>query len=59
MAAEEYRDVASAQQAMASRIEHTYTPAANNVAAFELLYQRYLRWAGQSEALYAATPEEA
>lgn len=59
VASGEFSDVTHAQQAMASRIEHTYTPAPHSVAAFELLYQRYLHWAGQSEALYAATPKEA
>lgn len=59
VAAGEYPDIAAAQQAMASRIEHTYQPQAKDAAAFESLYQRYRHWCAQAESLYAPAPVEA
>jgi L-ribulokinase len=53
VAAGAFADVASAQKAMASRIEHVYQPAPAAVAEFERLYQRYQKWAAQAEPLYA------
>jgi L-ribulokinase len=53
VAAGAFSDVASAQKAMASRIEHVYQPAPAAVAEFERLYQRYQKWAAQAEPLYA------
>lgn len=53
VAAGEYRDVAAAQQAMASRIEHVYQPDPAAVVHFERLYQRYLLGVKQAEPLYA------
>ncbi len=58
VAAGEYGNVAGAQRTMASRIEHTYTPGAQAVTAFEALYQRYLNWSAQAEPLYASPTEE-
>ena len=57
VAANEYGDVAQAQQAMACRIEHSYTPNPQAVEAFESLYQRYLHWVAQAEPLYAPSLE--
>ena len=53
VAAGTYADVASAQKAMASRIEHVYQPEPEAVAHFERLYKRYLNWSEQAEPLYA------
>jgi L-ribulokinase len=54
VAAGAYENVSDAQRAMASPIEHTYTPDPAAVPHFERLYQRYLHWAQQAEPLYAA-----
>ena len=54
VAAGAFENVDAAQQAMASRIEHTYSPDPAVVPHFERLYQRYLHWAQQAEPLYAA-----
>lgn len=54
VAAGAYRDVATAQHAMASRIEHVYEPNPSAVAHFETMYQRYRRWCAQAEPMYAA-----
>ena len=53
VAAGTYADVAAAQKAMASRIEHVYQPEPEAVAHFERLYKRYLNWSEQAEPLYA------
>jgi len=53
VAAGTYADVAAAQKAMASRIEHVYQPEPDAVAHFERLYKRYLNWSEQAEPLYA------
>ena len=53
VAAGAHGDVATAQQAMASRIERVYSPDAAAVPHFERLYQRYQHWAKQAEPLYA------
>jgi len=58
VAAGVFRNVADAQAAMASPIERTYTPKPEAVAAFEPVYQRYLRWAGAAESMYAAPAME-
>lgn len=58
VAAEVFRNVADAQSAMASPIERTYMPKPEAVAAFEPIYQRYLRWAGAAESMYVATATE-
>jgi len=57
VAAGVFDNVDAAQQAMASRIEHTYAPDPAAVPHFERLYQRYLNWAQQAEPLY--TPGQA
>ena len=49
----QHPDIASAQKAMASRIERTYHPGPQGAAAFESLYQRYRHWCAQAEPLYA------
>jgi L-ribulokinase len=49
-----YPDVASAQHAMACRIERTYQPRPAQVADYERLYQRYLAWSIAAEPLYNA-----
>ena len=54
VAARVHPDVPTAQAAMASKIEHTYTPDSTRVAQFEVLYQRYQHWARSTEPLYAA-----
>jgi len=59
VAAGTFSDVASAQKAMASRIERVYTPAPAAVQHFERLYQRYRSWAESAEPLYAPTPSKA
>ena len=56
LAAGVYPDVASAQSAMASRIEHIYQPDPAAVVHFERLYQRYLVWSKEAEPLYS--PQE-
>ena len=53
VAAGVFGNVGAAQQAMASRVEHTYSPNPAAVPHFERLYQRYLHWARQAEPLYA------
>jgi len=58
MAAGVFGKVADAQAAMASPIERTYIPKPDAVAAFEPIYQRYLRWAGAAESMYAAPATE-
>ncbi len=58
VAAGVFRNVAEAQAAMASPIEQTYTPKPDAVAAFEAIYQRYLRWVGAAESMYAAPAME-
>lgn len=55
VAAGAYADVAAAQKAMASRIEHVYQPEPAAVAQFERLYQKYLDWSKQAEPLYMQT----
>ncbi|WP_283148777.1 ribulokinase [Silvimonas soli] len=52
-------DVATAQAAMASKIERTYTPNPLNVPKYEKLYQRYLQWGAATEPLYAPAAGEA
>lgn len=59
VAAGVFDDVDAAQKAMASRIEHTYTPDPAAVPHFERLYQRYRNWAQQAEPLYAAPGQPA
>ena len=54
VAAGAHRDVASAQSAMASRVERVYQPRPEQVARYETLYQRYRRWGETLEPLYAA-----
>jgi L-ribulokinase len=54
VAAGAYSNVATAQHAMASRIEHVYEPNPSAVAHFETMYQRYRRWCAQAEPMYAA-----
>lgn len=54
VAAGVFSHVADAQAAMASPIERTYMPKPEAVAAFEPIYQRYRRWAGTAEPMYAA-----
>jgi L-ribulokinase len=58
VAAGVFRNVADAQAVMASPIERTYTPKPEAVAAFEPVYQRYLRWAGAAESMYVAPAME-
>ncbi len=58
VAAGVFRNVADAQAVMASPIERTYTPKPEAVAAFEPIYQRYLRWAGTAESMYTAPAME-
>ena len=53
VASGQHPDIASAQKAMASRIERTFHPEPQGAAAFESLYQRYRHWCAQSEPLYA------
>ncbi|KPC53867.1 ribulokinase [Amantichitinum ursilacus] len=53
VAAGVHADVATAQAAMASKIEHTYQPDPTRVPQYEALYQRYRRWAAATEPLYA------
>ena len=53
VAAGQYPDIASAQKAMASRIERTFQPDPVGAPAFEALYQRYRRWCAQAEPMYA------
>jgi len=53
VAAGQHPDIASAQKAMASRIERTFDPGPQGAAAFESLYQRYRHWCAQAEPLYA------
>jgi L-ribulokinase len=55
VAGEAFVDVAAAQHAMASKVERSYQPQAARVAAYEALYQRYLRWGEAAEPLYAQT----
>jgi len=57
VAGEAFRDVAAAQQAMASKIERSFQPEPTRVAAYEPLYQRYLSWGGVAEPQYAPAPE--
>ncbi len=52
VAAGAYVNVAAAQHAMASRIEHVYQPDPAAVVNFERLYQRYLHWSEQAAPLY-------
>lgn len=59
VAAGVFGDVATAQQSMASKIEHVYEPDPNAVIQFERLYQRYLSWGAQAEPMYAPSAEKA
>ena len=37
---------------MASPVERTHQPQADKVAAYETLYQRFLKWGAVAEPLY-------
>lgn len=58
VAAGEFDSVEAAQQRMASHIERSYTPDATRADKFEVLYQRYLRWAKAGEPLFAAEADK-
>ncbi|TKI05665.1 ribulokinase [Martelella alba] len=54
VAAGTHPDIATAQGRMASRIERVLQPDSANVAAYQMLYERYLEWARLAEPAYAA-----
>lgn len=58
VAAGAHRDVASAQAAMASRVERTHRPDPARVQVLAAQYRRYQAWAERVEPLYAA-PQDA
>ena len=58
VAARAYKDIPSAQERMASKIERVFKPNAAAVASFEALYRRYRNWVAQTEPLYAANRTE-
>ncbi|GAB3233815.1 ribulokinase [Pseudaeromonas pectinilytica] len=52
VAADIYPSIAAAQANMASPVERTHQPQADKVAAYETLYQRFLKWGAVAEPLY-------
>ena len=53
VAAGVFDDVAAAQQAMASPVEHSLQPDPQRVARYQQLYQRYEQWCAVLEPQYA------
>ena len=54
VAAGVHPDVATAQRAMASRIERVQQPRPDQVPRYEAMYQRYRRWGEALEPFYGA-----